>query len=141
VPHQTIIAFDFGTKNIGAAVGNTDTQNAEPAGIFRAKDGIPQWHELVDLLNEWQADKIVVGLPLNMDGTESEMSKRAKKFGNRLHGRTGKQVEFVDERLTSNEAKAQAAELGHRGNYGQAPIDELAACLILEDWWRLQSSE
>jgi len=138
-PPKTVIAFDFGTKNIGAAVGNSMLKSAEPAGIFKARDGIPQWQELIDLIERWQADLIVVGLPFNMDGSESEMSLRAKKFGNRLHGRSGKQVAFIDERLTSNEAKAIASQSGHKGNYGQAPIDELAASLILEDWWRFSA--
>ncbi len=135
----TVLAFDYGTKNIGAAVGQSLTSSAQPAGIFKAKDGIPHWPDLVKLVNEWQVKEIVVGLPINMDGTESEMSIRAKKFGNRMHGRTGVKVSFIDERLSTREAKAIAEEQGHRGNYRQAPIDEIAACLILEQWWQQQS--
>lgn len=131
----TVIAFDYGLRNIGAAVGQSLTFSARSAGIYKAKDGIPQWQDLLTLIDEWQAQELVVGLPLNMDGSESEMSRRAKKFGQRLHGRTGLKVHFTDERLSSFEAKSIASEQGHKGNYGQAPIDEIAACLILENWW------
>ena len=72
---------------------------------LRAKDGIPQWHEIEALPKEWQPQTVVVGLPLNMDGSESDMCQRARKFGNRIHGRFGVAVDFADERLSSFEAK------------------------------------
>lgn len=134
--HITAVAFDYGLKNIGSAVGQSLTQSAQPLTIFQAKDGIPNWEDVIEQLNEWQATDIIVGLPLNMNGSESDMSRRAKKFGNRLHGRTGLKVHFIDERLSTREAKAIAQEQGHAGNYGDAPIDEIAACLILEQWWQ-----
>ena len=80
------------------------------------------------------SDIVVVGLPVNMDGSEMEMTRRARKFGNRINGRFGYKIAFMDERLTTREAKAEAATQGHRGNYRNNPIDASAARLILESW-------
>lgn len=132
--NQTALAFDFGTLNIGVAYGQTLTQTATELSGLKARDGIPNWDEIEKLLHEWQPTKLLVGLPLNMDGSDSELSQRARKFGNRLHGRFGLPVEMVDERLTTREAKAEAQERGHKGNYGKNPIDAIAARLILESW-------
>ena len=132
--NQTALAFDFGTLNIGVAYGQTLTQTATELSGLKARDGIPNWDEIEKLLHEWQPTKLLVGLPLNMDGSDSELSQRARKFGNRLHGRFVLPVEMVDERLTTREAKAEAQERGHKGNYGRDPIDAIAARLILESW-------
>ena len=131
---QTLLAFDYGTKNIGVAYGQTVTATAREIPPLKAQDGVPNWDSVQALLKEWQPDLILVGLPLNMDDTESELCARARKFANRLTGRFGVKVELVDERLSTFAAKEEAAERGHRGNYGQAPIDSIAARLILESW-------
>lgn len=131
---QTLLAFDYGVKNIGIAYGQTLSGTATEIPPIKARDGVPNWDDVTALLKEWQPDLLLVGLPLNMDGTESELCPRARKFGNRLHGRFGVQVEMVDERLSTFAAKEEAAERGHRGNYGQAPVDSIAARLILESW-------
>jgi len=136
---QSLLAFDFGTQNIGAAYGQTVTSTATELPTLKARDGVPNWDDVAALLKEWQPDKVLVGLPLNMDDTESELSKRARKFGNRLHGRFGVAVEMVDERLSTFAAKEEAAERGHKGNYAQAPIDSIAARLILESWFQQQN--
>jgi len=86
------------------------------------------------LVAEWQPDLLVVGEPLNMDGSSSDLSARANKFARRLHGRLGLQVEMIDERLSSFEAKQRSREQGHRGDYKRDPIDSLAAELILQTW-------
>ena len=87
---RLILAFDFGTRRIGVAVGNELLHSARELTPLPARDGIPDWNVVTRLIEEWQPDLFVVGLPLNMDGTESLMSTRARKFGNRLHGRYGK---------------------------------------------------
>ncbi len=133
---QTILAFDFGLRQIGVAVGNSLLGTSEVLPILRAKDGIPNWDELDSLLAEWQPDLLVVGDPLNMDGSQSELGVRAAKFGRRLHGRYGLTVVNVDERLTSFEAKQQLAEEGHPGDYRVKPADSVAAELILQSWLR-----
>ncbi|MCV6614630.1 MAG: Holliday junction resolvase RuvX [Cellvibrionaceae bacterium] len=131
---QTLLAFDYGLKNIGLAQGNSLTATCQELPPLKARDGVPNWDAVEAILTEWQPDLVLVGLPLNMDGSESELSRRARKFGNRLHGRFGVAIEMVDERLSSFEAKQQAAEQGHRGDYSKQPIDSIAARIILESW-------
>ncbi|MEQ8265017.1 Holliday junction resolvase RuvX [Pseudohaliea sp.] len=131
---RTLLAFDFGLTQIGVAVGNAVLGTCEPLTVLRAKGGQPNWDETAKLLEEWRPDLLLVGDPLNMDGTPSEIGERARRFARRLHGRFGKPVELVDERLTSHAAKAEARERGHRGDYRKDPVDSLAASLILESW-------
>ena len=128
-----VLGFDYGTKFIGVAVGQHLTQTARALAHLPAKDGIPDWQAVERLLQEWQPGQLIVGLPLNMDGSESELSRRARKFGNRLHGRFGLPVHCQDERLSSFEAKSRLSaqsKLRHRGG----AIDSLAAVVILEHW-------
>ncbi|XGA80121.1 Holliday junction resolvase RuvX [Halomonas sp. CH40] len=132
---RLVLAFDFGTRRIGIAVGNELLKSARELTPLPARDGIPDWNQLTRLVEEWQPDFFVVGLPLNMDGSESVMSTRARKFGNRLHGRYGKPCQMVDERGTTREAKQIAHAAGHRGNYRQDSVDGIAAVLILEGWF------
>ncbi len=132
---NTLLAFDYGTKNIGIASGQTITHSANSLAPLKAKDGIPDWTHIEKILTEWKPDLVLVGLPLNMDGTESELSARARKFSNRLHGRFGVKVELVDERLTSFEAKGEVMSRGGSRDYKNNPVDSIAARLILESWF------
>ncbi len=129
-----LLAFDYGTRSIGVASGQSQTGIASPLTELRARDGIPNWDDIKKLLDEWQPDLVLVGLPLNMDGSESELSKRARKFGNRIHGRFGLAVEMVDERLSSFEAKEEHRAAGGSSHYKSDPVDAIAARLILETW-------
>ena len=131
---RTLLAFDFGLTQVGVAVGNAVLGTCEPLAVLRAREGQPSWEHVATLLEEWQPDLLLVGDPLNMDGSPSEIGVRARRFARRLHGRFGKPVELVDERLTSHAAKAEARERGHRGDYRQDPVDSLAASLILRSW-------
>ena len=129
-----VCAFDFGLKNIGVAAGQSLLRSAEPIAVIKAKDGRPSWDKLGALIAQWQPDFLLVGLPLNMDGSESEMSTRARKFAKRLHGRYGLKVELCDERLSSFEAKSNRHE--RQGDRKQAlTVDAEAAQLILESWF------
>ena len=130
----TVLGFDFGTRNIGVASGQVITRTATALPSLKARDGIPDWQQIEALINEWRPDAVVVGIPLNMDGSESDMSRRARKFGNRIHGRWGLPFYPADERLTSFEAKEWAGRLGHKGHYGSNPVDAMAAQIILEAW-------
>jgi putative Holliday junction resolvase len=85
-------------------------------------------------LREWQPGHVLVGEPLNMDGSASEMSRRAQRFARQIEGRYSIKVTMVDERLSSREAKSRAKEQGHRGDYHEDPIDAEAAALIMESW-------
>ena len=84
---NVIMGFDYGTRKIGIAVGQLITKTANPIAIISARDGIPDWSEIEKLILEWQPSQLVIGLPLNMDETESEMSRRSLKFARRLTGR------------------------------------------------------
>lgn len=129
-----VLTFDFGLKRIGVAVGQTLTSTAQPLAPIKANDGIPGWQDIERLVNEWQPDAFLVGLPLNMDGSESDMSLRAKKFGNRLHGRLHKPIHFYDERLSSFEAKGLVISQGGDRDFGRNSVDGVAATLIFESW-------
>lgn len=131
----SLLAFDYGLKNIGVAYGQSITGTATELPPVPARDGIPDWEQLGKLLKGWQPQLLLVGLPLNMDDSESELSQRSRKFANRLHGRFGLPVELFDERLTTRLAKEEARERGHRGNYATAPVDSIAARLLLESWF------
>ncbi len=130
------MAFDYGTRFIGVAVGQSITRTASPLEAIRAKDGTPNWDQIDALLKEWQPQRLIVGLPLNMDGTPSDMSQRAEKFARRLHGRFGLPVEMWDERLSSFEARGEmlAQDRGKR-DFRERGVDSMSARLILEGWF------
>jgi putative holliday junction resolvase len=128
------MAFDFGLRQIGVAVGNCLLGTSQPLAVLRAKDGVPEWRALENLINEWRPELLVVGDPLNMDGSDSELCAQAGKFARRLHGRLGLEVAMVDERLSSFEAKYASREQGHRGDFKRQPVDSLAAEIILRTW-------
>ncbi|AVJ56865.1 Holliday junction resolvase RuvX [Idiomarina sp. OT37-5b] len=131
---MTLLGFDFGTKSIGVAVGQTITATASPLAALKARDGVPDWNQLEQLLKEWQPEQVVVGLPLNMDGSEQPLTQRARKFGNRIHGRFGVKVVFQDERLTSTAAREQLFSDGGYRNLSKGKVDSQAALLIVEDY-------
>ena len=135
---QTLIAFDYGLRHIGAAVGQQLISSSNPAGVIRARDGVPDWLAIEKLLKEWQPDLLLVGLPLNMDGTESPMSVRAQKFSRQLEGRFNIAVELIDERLTSFAAKQQRREQAQNTDFGRDTVDAEAACIILLDYYNRQ---
>jgi len=131
---RLLLGFDYGTRQIGVAVGQVITGQARELCILKARDGVPDWQKVEALLREWQPDALVVGLPLNMDGTPSEMSERAEKFARRLNGRFNLPVHTHDERLTSYEAKGMVIAQGGSRDFGANSVDGLAAQLILESW-------
>jgi putative Holliday junction resolvase len=131
---KTLLAFDYGTKNIGVATGQTITSSANSLPPLKAKDGVPDWAKVEKLILDWKPDLVLIGLPLNMDESESELSVRARKFANRIQGRFGVKIEMVDERLTSFEAKGEVMSRGGSRDYKNNPVDSIAARLILEGW-------
>lgn len=131
----TALAFDFGTKSIGCAVGQSITGTAQALPAFKAQDGVPNWAEIEKCLKEWKPDIVVVGLPLNMDGTEQPLTQRAKKFANRLNGRFGVKVALQDERLTTTQARSEIFDRGGYRALKKGKVDGISACLILESWF------
>ncbi|MGV7960216.1 Holliday junction resolvase RuvX [Photorhabdus tasmaniensis] len=132
---RTIMAFDFGTRSIGAAIGQEITGTARALTSFKATDGIPNWQQIEKLLKEWRPDLVIVGLPLNMDGTEQLVTAQARKFANRLHGRFGVQIELQDERLTTVEARAHLFDRGGYKALDKGKVDAASAVIILESWF------
>ena len=105
---KTLLAFDYGTKNIGVATGQTITSSANSLPPVKAKDGVPDWNRIEKLMADWKPDLVLVGLPLNMDDSESELSTRARKFANRIHGRFGVKIDMMDERLPPLKPKVKS---------------------------------
>lgn len=135
-PSGTIIAFDFGFRRIGVAVGQTLTGSANPLAVV-AVTSQPDWQAITSLVNEWKPAALVVGLPLAEDGGETDMSKGARRFGRQLEGRLAIPVFFEDERLTSFGAEQRFVEARSRGGMRRkeaALKDALAAQIILENW-------
>ena len=115
----TLLAFDFGTKSIGVAVGQRITGTARPLPAIKAQDGTPD----------------IVGLPLNMDGTEQPLTARARKFANRIHGRFGVEVKLHDERLSTVEARSGLFEQGGYRALNKGKVDSASAVIILESYF------
>ena len=124
---QLIIAFDFGTQKTGMAVGSSIIESATPLALFPMKDGIPNWDE---------PNLFLVGLPLNMDDSESELSTRARKFARRLRHQTNIETLMVDERLTTREARDELDHYHAQGRAKKLAADSIAAALFIESWYR-----
>lgn len=131
-----IMAFDFGTQKMGIAVGQSTIESANPLALFPMKDGIPHWDQLLKIVKEWQPTLFLVGLPLNMDDSESELSTRARKFARRLRHQTHIETWMVDERLTTREARDELDSYHHQGRGKRLSADSLAAALLIQSWYR-----
>ena len=136
---RIVMAFDFGHRRIGVACGDTVTRSAAPHGVVPAGSGGPRW-ELIDaLLAEWQPALLVVGLPYNVDGSESAMTTGARTFAAELARRYRQRVALIDERYSSMEAGARLKSTRESGlrrrRVVKADVDAAAACVILERWF------
>ena len=135
---RTFLGFDFGMKNIGVAVGQELTHTANPLTVIKAREGIPNWDQIQALIDEWQPQKLIVGLPYNMDGSEQEMTAAARRFGNRLNGRFHLPVEWQDERLSTFEALDQLGIQSKMQSNNREDVDRISAQLILQSWLNQQ---
>ncbi|ENU97496.1 Holliday junction resolvase RuvX [Acinetobacter variabilis] len=133
---NTIMAFDFGTQKMGMAVGQSLIESANPLPLFPMKDGIPNWDELLKIVKNYQPGLFLVGLPLNMDDSESELSTRARKFARRLRHQTNIETLMVDERLTTREARDELDHYQAQGRGKKLSADSIAAALLIESWYR-----
>jgi putative Holliday junction resolvase len=139
-PVGTLLAFDFGHRRIGVAVGQTLTGSANALVVVPVANK-PDWQLITKIIDEWKPVAAVVGLPLAADGSETDMSKDCRRFGRQLEGRFGLKVFFEDERLTSFAAEERFIEARSRGSMRRkdaALKDAMAAQIILENW--LQST-
>jgi len=134
-PEETLLAFDYGLRKIGVAVGNTVTRQAQPLAILRLpaqSSRQARFDAIAKLLQQWQPARLIVGLPLTLDGQEQPASRHSRRFANQLNGRFNIAVELVDERGSSMQAQNMMdAKLKHEY---QGDDDALAAAVILERW-------
>jgi len=131
---HTILAFDFGTRWIGVAVGDTETRIASPLGMFEAQTPARRMAEVEALLREWRPQRLLVGLPLAMDGDERAMTRRARRFARQLESRFRLPVAFADERLSSAAAESTLRETGRGGRRHKHEAHALAAKVILQSF-------
>ena len=131
---DTLLGFDFGEKRIGVAVGALETGIASPLTVIAEAATDARFAAIAALIAEWQPSRLVVGLPVHMDGTEHGLTALARKFANRLNGRFGLPVEFADERLTSAIADDLLRDMGIKGRARKVSLDALAAQQILQAW-------
>lgn len=129
-----IISFDFGTNNIGVAIGQKITKTASLLKIVNSKNGIPNWNEIKKILKIWKPKKAIIGFPLNMDGTEQKITKQTKKFAYQINKRFNISIEMHDERLSTVEAKNRLFKKGGYKYLQKKKIHSLSAVLILESW-------
>jgi putative Holliday junction resolvase len=120
-----VFGFDFGVKRIGIAIGNTLTGQAQPLSVVKAIDNATRFKLIGDLIQAWRPALLVVGEPLHPDGAEHEMTLRARRFANQLHGRFNLPVELVDERYSSAVIQAKRGDV----------IDAKAAAIILQQYF------
>lgn len=132
---QMIMAFDFGTQKFGLAIGQKMIESINPLPLFPVRDGIPDWEKLYQIINQWQPDLFLVGLPLNMDDTESNLSLRARKFARRLRHQTNIATYMIDERLSSREARQQLQYYQAKGQKKRVNVDSLVASILIETWY------
>jgi len=126
----TLLAFDYGEKRIGVAVGNSLTRSARPLVVLQNRNREYRFEAVGKLIDEWKPDALVVGLPMHPDGTPHERTQLAKRFGNQLNGRFNLPVSWVDERYSSVEAEAGIRS----GSRQTGMLDAEAACIILQQY-------
>lgn len=120
------LCFDYGEKRIGLAVGQAVTRTATPLAIIKVRNGAPEWERIAAMIDQWRPDALVVGHPLQMDGTRQELTDRAERFSRALAGRYRLPVYLADERLTTIEARSRSG--------ARKALDAVAAQIILEGW-------
>jgi putative Holliday junction resolvase len=130
-----VLAFDFGEKRIGVAVGDLTLRIAHPLSTIHAEDNATRFTEIGNLVAEWHPARFVVGLPTHIDGTEHELTRLARRFAQRLQGRYSLPVSLVDERLTSRAAEIRLRESGVSPRKFKDVLDSASACEILQSWF------
>lgn len=135
-----LIGFDFGMKRIGVAIGQTITQTARPLETLPAKEGVPDWQHLTKLLKKWQPSILVVGIPVNMDGSDQPITNHARQFARTLREQYNLRVDEMDERLTTKDARERLFAQGGYKALQDGQVDQVAAQLILQNWFALHKA-
>lgn len=140
--YRTLMGFDYGSKRIGVAVGQELTRTAQGLRTLHNNQSGPDWPAISELIQEWQPELLVVGMPHNMDDTPHPLAPLIEDFGKQLQQRYNLPVVWVDERLSSLEAEAQLADSdrSRRHKRDKTNIDKLAAAIILQTWLNNQAS-
>ncbi|MDQ1362469.1 MAG: putative pre6S rRNA nuclease [Pseudomonadota bacterium] len=131
---DTYLGFDFGERRIGVATGQTITRSASPLITLKAVDNHPDWISIEKLITEWKPAALVVGIPAHLDGSASDMSKKAERFCRQLEGRFHLPVHRINESLTSFEAEQHLREKKKSTQHNKQEIDRMAAAIILQSW-------
>lgn len=137
----TILAFDFGVKRIGVAVGEWPLAQAHPLTTIRGEANAERFAAIEAMIKEWRPVSLVVGLPLALDGSAHEMTARSTRFANQLRGRFGLPVDYAEERLSSVEAEGRLRAGGHNAKSAREHVDALAAQIILQCFFERLSEE
>jgi len=132
---KILMGFDFGMKRIGVAIGQTVTLSARPLDTVQAKNGVPNWDTLNKLIKKWLPNAFVVGIPLNMDGTDQPISNEAREFAEALREHYHLPVYEMDERLTTKDARERLFTEGGFKALQDGQVDRVAAQLILQSWF------
>lgn len=136
---KIFLGFDFGTKNIGVAVGQFITLTATPLKPLKAKQGIPDWKMIDNLIEMWKPNALVVGVPLNVDGSEQHTTTLAKKFIVSLKNKSNLPVYAGEERYSTVAAREEVFNTGGYKSLLNESIDSFAAKIILEEWMKMNS--
>lgn len=131
---EVYLGFDFGYKRIGVAVGQRLTCSATPLNTLAAKQGIPDWDLIKNLINQWRPQALIIGLPTCIDDSELYTTKAAQRFAKQLTNKFSLPVHLVDERLSTVEAREQLFAQGGYRKLKNSEVDSIAACVILEQW-------
>lgn len=136
--HNHILGIDFGRARIGVAVGQTITNTATPIATIKAKNGVPHWQQLDAIIKKWRPATIIIGLPIDAAGQQTDSTKQAHAFGVDIHQRYKINVEYINEAYSTRQARWELSEL-KQGNVNHIKVDAIAASIILETWMSEQS--
>ncbi|MFL2705407.1 MAG: Holliday junction resolvase RuvX [Gammaproteobacteria bacterium] len=134
---QIVMAFDFGTKNIGIAIGQEITGSSQTFYTVKANQGEPEWTQLDKVVFDWNPKLFIVGDPLNFDGSESDIKEKSDKFSYQIQKKYKIPVKLVDERLTTKEARERIKEGVDMSLRSSNDIHQVSAQIILESWFRI----
>ncbi len=139
---SVVMAFDFGLKRTGVAIGNTNIFSANPECTLVSKNEKPDWQGISELIEEWKPTQLVVGMPEELDGSDSPLKDKIERFCNQLHGRYNLKVDCENEQFTSIEAARrlkQLRQMGRKKKVNKEEVDMIAATIILENWMAKQA--
>ena len=133
-PISKVLGFDYGASRIGVATGQTITGTSTPLTTLQNQNHCPDWARIQQLVAEWRPDALIVGLPFHVDGSESEMTRKARGFCNELEQHFALPVFQVDETLSSREAEQRLKKNIKLGQHNKHEVDKMAAAIIVQSW-------